>query len=99
MKLPFLAFFSACTLFAQNASLVGVVKDAQDAAIPGVSVTLTNTETQVTQSTKSDDAGLYEFSIVRPGNYSLKAERAGFKGYVRNDLVLAVDQRGRADIA
>ena len=88
---------SAFPLAAQNASLTGTVKDQKDAAMPGVTVTLSNRETGVSVSTKSDAAGEYEFSFVKPGRYSVKAEQSGFKTFVRNDFTLAVDERGRVD--
>jgi hypothetical protein len=95
----FLLFVSTLPLAAQNSSLVGTVKDPQDAAIPGVAITLTSVETGVSLTTKSDSAGNFEFPFVKPGNYTLKAEQQGFKTFVQNSFVLAVDQRGRVDPA
>lgn len=84
---------------AQNAALSGTVKDAAEAVVPEVSITLTNAETQVSQKTTSDDSGNYEFSAVKPGAYSLKAERTGFKAFVQQNIILAVDQRARVDVS
>ena len=82
---------------AQNASLVGTARDAQQSAMPNVAITLTNSQTGVTQATKTDSEGNYEFPVVRPGNYSLKAEQAGFKTFVQNSFSLSVDERSRVD--
>jgi hypothetical protein len=87
----------AVPLAAQNAALVGTVKDAQEAVVPNATVTLTNTDTGVAQTTKTDSAGTYEFPQVKPGNYSIKIEQQGFRTYVLSPIVLAVDQRARAD--
>src|SRR5262249_37450053 len=84
-------------LFAQNASLVGTVRDAQDAVIPSAQVTLSNTETGIDQVAQTDATGTYEFAVVRPGNYSIKIEHAGFKTYVQTAVSLAVQQRLRVD--
>ncbi|MBI3683652.1 MAG: carboxypeptidase regulatory-like domain-containing protein [Acidobacteria bacterium] len=92
-----LPFLLSVSLWAQNASLVGVVRDQQDAVVAAATVTLTNAETQVSLTVPSDAVGQYEFSIVRPGNYALRVEKAGFKTFVQSGIVLAVDQRGRAD--
>ena len=46
---------------AQNAALVGTVRDAQQAVIPGVTVSLTNADTGVQVTTKGDEAGNYVF--------------------------------------
>ena len=91
--------FLALPLAAQQASLVGTVLDAQHSAIPNASVTLTNTQTGIALATKTDAEGNFEFSFVKPGEYSVRAEHPGFKTFVQNSLVLAVDQRGRIDPA
>src|SRR5258708_11878461 len=90
-------FLVALPAFAQNASLVGTVKDQQDASIPNVTVSLTNADSNVTQTTKTDAAGVYEFPFVKPGRYSVKVEQTGFKTFVQGPFVLAVDQRTRID--
>lgn len=87
----------AAPAIAQNASLVGTVKDPQDASIANATVTLTNSDTGVSQITKTDAAGYFEFPFVKPGNYSLKAEQAGFKTFAQSSFTLAVDQRLRVD--
>jgi hypothetical protein len=97
--LVFLVLLAAVPLAAQNAALVGTVTDPQQSAMPNVTVTLTNTGTGVSQMTKTDTTGSYEFLFVKPGDYSLKAEQAGFKTFVQSSFALAVDQRGRVDAA
>jgi hypothetical protein len=92
-------FVSAAPLLAQNASLVGTVRDPQQAAVPEVSVTLTNIDTGATLSTRTDSEGNYEFPILRPGAYSVKTEHAGFRTSVRDNIRLAVTERGRVDVA
>src|SRR6266481_2927358 len=89
-----LLFALALPLAAQNASLVGTIKDQQDAAIPNVTVTLTSVDTGVVMTTKTDAAGYYEFPFVRPGNYTVKAEQTGFKTFVQGSFPLAVGERG-----
>src|ERR1019366_3959807 len=82
---------------AQNASLVGTARDAQQSVMPNVAITLTNVDTGVVQGTKTDSEGNYEFQVVRPGNYSLKAQQAGFKTFVQNSFAVRVDERSRVD--
>ncbi|HXJ41254.1 MAG TPA: carboxypeptidase-like regulatory domain-containing protein, partial [Bryobacteraceae bacterium] len=93
-----IVFLLAGSLFAQNAALTGSVKDSQDAAVPAATATLTNQQTGVAQTTQSDESGNYEFPVVRPGTFSLKVEKAGFKTFLQNDINLAVTQRGRVDV-
>ncbi len=88
----------ALPLAAQNATLTGDVKDPKAAAMPGVSLTLTNNDTGVALSTKSDSAGEYEFPFIKPGSYKLQAEQSGFKTFVQPQITLAVADRTRLDI-
>src|SRR6266571_2230687 len=86
-------------LEAQNASLAGTARDPQQAAMPGVTVTLTNLDTGVALTTQTDATGNYEFPFVKPGRYSLKAEQKGFQTFVQSQVVLAVADRMRLDPA
>ena len=87
----------ALPLAAQNAAVVGTVRDPQQAVISGASVTLKNLDTGVVQTAKTDGSGAYEFPFVKPGKYSLKAEQKGFETFVENQFTLAVDDRSRID--
>lgn len=85
-------------LAAQNAALTGTVKDPQQASINNATVTLTNVDTGIAQSTKADAEGNYEFAFIKPGKYTLAAEQPGFKRFVQKEFTLAVDERARIDI-
>src|SRR5207249_2003227 len=87
---------AAIPALAQNAALVGTVRDAQQALIPGVMVTLQNLDTGVELTTMTNELGNYEFPTVRPGNYSVRVELSGFRRFVQN-IALAVNQRSRVD--
>jgi len=88
---------AAAPLAAQNAALVVTVKDPQGALVPGAAVTLTNTESGVAQNAATDSAGLYEFSFLRPGTYSIKIQKSGFQTYEQTRLALEVAQRASVD--
>src|SRR2546425_1805309 len=79
---------AANSLFAQtgNGNVGGIVQDLTKALIPGVSVTLTNTDTGVVSTQVSNETGAYQFASVPPGNYTLVAELPGFKAAVASDL-------------
>src|SRR5215510_3278410 len=82
---------------AQSAAVVGTVRDAQEAVIPSATVTLKNLDTGISQTTGTNEEGIYEFSRARPGSYSIKIEKPGFKSFLQSPVVLEVDQRGRVD--
>jgi len=63
------------SLLAQNASLIGTVRDPQTAVIKGAAVTLTNIETKVAQTSQTDDEGIFQFSVVRPATISSGSAR------------------------
>ncbi len=83
---------------AQNASLTGTVKDAQGAVVPSAIVTLLDLAKQVPLKTVANGEGLFEFPLLSPGNYSLRAEAPGFQVFTIPQLVLQVAQRQRADV-
>jgi hypothetical protein len=63
-----------------NSSLQGTVEDSSGAAVPAAAVTLTNTDTNVSQTGKADASGVYRFSSLAPGNYQISALAPGFSG-------------------
>src|SRR5215471_1065619 len=83
-------------------SILGTVSDAQALALPGVELTLRNTDTGVTRATVSEANGVYRFSGLPPGTYDIKATLDGFgvsefKGQaitvgleVRHDFVMKI---------
>jgi hypothetical protein len=90
MKLLFGVFLFAVLAAAQgtDAVVTGTVLDPAGAAMPDTSVTALNTDTGVSKTVKSDSAGVYEFPTLPPGNYTLSADKAGFKKYVLGGLAL-----------
>src|SRR5712692_6679952 len=90
-------FLVATPLAAQNAALVGSVKDAQNALIPNATVTMTSVDTNNSQTVNTNAEGYYEFPVVKPGSYSLKVQHTGFQTFVQSQFVLNVDQRARID--
>src|SRR6266851_1684104 len=95
----FLAFIGlAANCAAQNASLTGVVKDAQGGLVPNTVISLVDLGKQVAVKTVTNQTGSYEFLTLRPGQYELKAEAPGFQISTVSPINLEVDQRGRADV-
>ncbi len=56
----------------------GTVTDAQGGVLPGVSLTLRNTETGAARTAVTESDGVYRFAGLQPGTYALKAELQGF---------------------
>lgn len=97
--LTVLLFVSALAL-AQSfeATVVGTVRDAQGAAIPGVAVTITEGATGHTQRATTDGQGNYTLLQLRPAAYTITFEANGFKTYTQKDLVLETSQTARVTV-
>lgn len=61
-----------------NGTISGAVTDQNGAAIPGVTVTVTNTQTGQTRDAVTNDEGLYRVQGLPVGSYSVKAEKTGY---------------------
>src|SRR5712671_2475653 len=94
----------ACLLLASQlafgqtfGSIGGETRDSSGAVASGVIVTAVNTGTNATRTVATNDAGEYFFPSLPPGIYIVKAEKAGFKTVVRNQIELQVQFAARID--
>lgn len=83
----------------ENGAVLGTIRDASQAVVPGAAVTLTSVNTGVERNAQSDAAGNYQFLNVAPGQYQVQAAREGFKTAVSDIFSVVVGARQRADIA
>ncbi len=81
-----------------EATLRGSVVDPSGAVLPGVEVTLLNSETNLKRLTQTGMGGYYTFMSVPPGRYQLEVELRGFKKLVRRAIRLRVGERARLDL-
>jgi hypothetical protein len=82
----------------ETGNVVGTIKDSTGAVVPGAKVTLTNTQTGVTNEKSSDANGSYEFFTVRPGTYVITAEKDGFSIALVDNVQVTVGARQRVDL-
>ncbi|HTZ47132.1 MAG TPA: carboxypeptidase regulatory-like domain-containing protein [Verrucomicrobiae bacterium] len=66
----------------------GTITDASGAVVPGVALTLTNNATGDVFNTTSTATGGYVFSLLKPGDYTLKATKSDFKTISQKVTVL-----------
>ena len=76
----------------------GTVQDETGAIIPGVSVTMTNVNTNVARETMSNEVGLYVFPQVPQGTYRVEAKLSGFKTAVVEGVQVELDTPTSVDI-
>ena len=91
---------SSLSLAAQEfrGTVLGRVLDASGAAVPDVTLTITNTGTNVSMKTVSAANGSYLMPFLLPGTYRLSAQVAGFKGFVRDNIQVQVQDRVEIDV-
>jgi hypothetical protein len=70
----------------QTGTILGKVTDSSEAALPGVTVTITAASLMGTQTQVTNEAGNYRFPAVPPGNYTVRYELAGFSTLVREGI-------------
>jgi hypothetical protein len=61
-----------------SSNVTGVVADTSGGVVPGVTIVLTDRNTQVTTTTTSGTQGEYRFVSLAPGSYDITASARGF---------------------
>jgi hypothetical protein len=82
----------------ENAEVTGTITDPSGAAVPNATVTITNVATGVTRTGTSNSSGIYNFSNLNNGHFTLTAKAAGFKTFTTTDIVLNIAQTLKRDI-
>src|SRR5262245_18853070 len=72
-------------------SIFGMVTDSSGAAVPNATVTITNTGTNVSETTRTNGSGNYNQTRLMPGTYRVKVEAPSFKAAVVETVVVNVD--------
>ena len=79
-------------------SITGTVTDQQGAAIPGATVTATNTGTGLKLEAVTDEEGGYTFRNLLPGTYDLGASLQGFKELMQTGLRVSPGNTVRVEL-
>ena len=84
---------------ATTATISGTVTDSSGAAVPGATVTVKNTGTDISQTTVSDERGRYRLPSLNVGQYEVKAELQGFQTSIRKGIEVTVGREVVVDFA
>jgi len=98
MPMLVLALLSGAAYGQETASIVGTVSDPTGGAVPGVKISVTNTDTGLTRSTTTNTTGSYAAHELPIGHYAVRAEAAGFKAFERT-FRSRLENRGRASVS
>src|SRR5688500_13641265 len=83
---------------AVRGTLLGNVSDAQGAPVPGVTVTATETQTNVGRTAVTNQSGNYVFANLKDGLYRVDTELGGFKKFSRDGVEVKVNSTVRVDV-
>lgn len=78
---------------ADQGTITGVVQDTTGAVIGNANVTLTSLDMGQVLKVKTDGSGIFVFSPIKIGNYSVTASSAGFETTTKTNLHLSLQQR------
>lgn len=73
-----------------NGAIAGIVSDAQGGVLPGVTLTLRNTDTGLTRSVVTEADGRYRFGALPPGRYEARAELQAFGTVEVTDITITI---------
>jgi Carboxypeptidase regulatory-like domain len=76
-----------------TSAIVGQVTDATNAAVAGATVIITNRETALRRSAKTDDGGRFNFPQLKPGAYSVRVEAEGFEPRQNDDVFSGLGEK------
>ncbi len=89
------------TALAQTAatgSIEGVVSDTTGAVVPGATVVVRNTETNLSRELTTDEAGRYRATALQPGVYEVSVTLAGFEATPIGNVQVLVGQTQPVDV-
>src|SRR5262245_7268135 len=97
--LIFFAFLAPRTAAAQVGAgqVTGIVTDANNAPVPGATITATRTATGTTRAVVSSSSGVYTLPALTPGEYRIDVELSGFRSIRRQGVRVETGETIRLD--
>ena len=80
-----------------TSAIVGEVKDATNAVVPGANVKITNQATGLQRSARTGQDGRFNFPQLQPGTYSVSVEARGFEPGQADNVVSGLGQKQTVD--
>ena len=78
--------------------ITGLVKDQAGAAVPGATITVTETRTNLQRVVVSTADGVYTAASLAPGEYRLEIELSGFRPVRREGVRVSTGEKARIDV-
>src|ERR1700674_4157307 len=80
-----------------TSAIIGQVSDASGAAVPGATVTVTNSDTALKRSASTDESGRFNFPQLKQGTYTVRVEAQGFDPQQNDAVSSSLGQRQTVD--
>src|SRR5258706_8176399 len=84
---------------ATTGTLIGTVRDAAGASIPGATIALRNLTTNQTRNVTSEADGSYRATALSVGDYEVKAQAGGFSPYFNPKVTIALGRLTALDLS
>lgn len=102
LKIVLLIFLSFCVGSAvaqfKSSSITGTVSDEKGAVLPGANVSITETNTHVSTTVKTNAAGQYTAPYLEPGSYEVKVQAPGFGTFEKTGIAITTGTAVRVDV-
>ncbi len=89
---------AAISFAAITGSISGTMTDSTGAVMPGVTVTVLNQDTGVSQAVVSDGKGFFNFPALDVGTYTVSVSQTGFASYKEAGIKIDANSAVRADV-
>jgi hypothetical protein len=80
-----------------TSAIVGQVSDTTRAVVPGATVNVSNRETGLRRSARTDEAGRFNFPQLKPGAYSVTVAAPGFETQQNDNVFSGLGQKQKVD--
>ena len=76
-----------------TSAIIGQVTDTTGAVVPDATVTVTNQETGLKRTAKTDSGGRLSFPQLKPGTYTVRVEAEGFEPQQADNVLSGLGQK------
>ena len=84
----FAVLLGANRSFAQTSQVSGQVVDASHSVVPDAQLTLSRSDTGLTQQQHSNNEGYYSFPLLQAGHYDLRVEKGGYETQDQKGIIV-----------
>jgi hypothetical protein len=81
-----------------TSAIIGQVTDTTGAVVPDATVTVTNQETGLKRTVKTDSGGRLNFPQLKPGTYTVRVEAEGFEPQQANNVFSGLGQKQTVNV-